>query len=231
VSYELFYWPKIQGRGEFVRLAFEASGTEYVDVCRSPAGVPALTDLMKSTTHPAPTLAPPLLRHAGLVLSQTANILHYLAPRLGLLPDDEASRLGANQSLLTIMDFVNEVHDTHHPLAVSQYYEEQKEAALARSRSFVNERLPKFLNHFERLASDSRPIDCVALALFQIVAGLRYAFPNAFAHHAPSVPRLVELSERVEASPNVARYLASERRIPFNESGIFRRYAELDLPG
>ena len=34
--YELHYWPRIQGRGEFVRLALEQAGAEYVDVARGP---------------------------------------------------------------------------------------------------------------------------------------------------------------------------------------------------
>lgn len=229
MAYELFYWPKIQGRGELVRLAFEAKAEPYVDVCRTSAGVPALLSLMKEAMHPAPPLAPPLLRHEGLVLSQTASILFYLAPRLGLVANDEASRMAANQSMLTIMDFMAEVHDTHHPISVSQYYEEQKDAAKAKSSSFIEQRMPKFLGHFERLAHE-RALDYVALGLFQIVSGLRYAFPNALRTLSPRLPQLVALSERVASDPNVAAYLASERRIPFNESGIFRRYPELDLP-
>lgn len=230
MSYELFYWPKIQGRGELVRLAFEARAEQYVDVCRTSAGVPALLSLMKEATHPAPPLAPPILRHAGLVLSQTASILFYLAPRLALVAADEASRMGANQSMLTIMDFMAEVHDTHHPIAVGQYYEDQKDAAKERSRSFIDERMPKFLAHFERLVHDERPLDYVDLGLFQIVSGLRYAFPNALGALEAHIPRLLALAERVAREPNVAAYLASDRRIPFNESGIFRRYPELDLP-
>jgi glutathione S-transferase len=230
VSYELFYWPKIQGRGELVRLAFEARGTPYVDVCRTSLGVPALLGLMKDATLPAPPLAPPILRHEGLVLSQTANILFYLAPRLDLVGEDEASRMAANQSMLTIMDFIAEVHDTHHPIAVGKYYEDQKDAAKDRARSFIEERMPKYLTHFERLVRDDAGLDYIALGLFQIVSGLRYAFPNALQVLSPRVPRLLALAERVAREPNVAAYLASERRIPFNESGIFRRYPELDLP-
>jgi glutathione S-transferase len=229
VTYELFYWPKIQGRGELIRLAFEASGTAYVDVCRTSAGVPALVELMKTANHPAPPLAPPIVRHEGLVLSQTASVLFYLAPRLELVATDEASRLGANQSMLTVMDFMSEVHDTHHPIAVGQYYEDQKEAALLRAKSFVAERMPKYLGYFERLVHEpNRAIDYVDLALFQVVAGLRYAFPKALDHLSSRIPRLLALAERVEQASNVATYLASERRIPFNESGIFRRYPELD---
>lgn len=240
MSYELFYWPKIQGRGELIRLAFEARAEAYVDVCRTPRGVPALMALMtrfvipdggKDATHPAPPLAPPILRHEGLVLSQTASILFYLAPRLGLVQAAEASRMGANQSMLTIMDFMAEVHDTHHPISVSQYYEEQKEAAKAKSSSFIEHRMPKFLAHFEQLAHPEHTLDYVDLGLFQLVSGLRYSFPNALRTLEPRIPRLLALAERVAAEPNVAAYLASERRLPFNESGIFRRYPELDLPG
>jgi glutathione S-transferase len=234
MSYELFYWPKIQGRGELIRLAFELSGVDYVDVCRQPekdgGGVPALLELLKSADGPAPPLAPPLLRHEGVLLSQTANILLYLGPRLDLVGADEVSRLHANQSMLTIMDFLSEVHDTHHPIAVSKYYEDQKAAALMRSRSFTQERMPKFLTYFERLVGEpERALGYVDLALFQTIAGLRYAFPKTLNQLAPRIPKLLAVSERVASEPNIAAYLASPRRIPFNESGLFRNYPELDL--
>ena len=66
------------------------------------------------------------------------------------------------------------------------------------------------------------------LSLFQMVAGLRYAFPRAMARLERRIPRVVALHDRVAARPRIAAYLASERRIPFNEEGIFRHYPELD---
>ena len=244
--YRLFYWPGIQGRGEFIRLAFEAAGVPYVDVGRLPAsrggGAAAVARLLEE---PGPWLTPfgpPVLIHGKTLVAQTAAILQYLAPRLGLVPRDEGSRLRAHQIQLTIADLVAEAHDTHHPIASSLYYEDQKPEAARRAAAFVRERIPMFLRYLDR-ALDSNPAgkgrwlvgrtwSYVDLSTFQVVAGLRYAFPRAMARHERRVPRLGALHDRVAALPSVAAYLASDRRLPFNEAGIFRHYPELDLaPG
>lgn len=241
-TYELFYWPSIQGRGEFVRLALEAAGAPYVDVARLPAeqggGVKVLTALLAATDGGGPFFAPPVLRHGAVTLSQTAAILQYLGPRLHLVPDDEASRLKANHLQLTIADFVLETHDTHHPIASSLYYQDQQAEALRRAVLFIRNRIPKYLGYFERVletnvaGSGQRTVGAalsyVDLSLFQIMVGLGYAFPRALARMATSLPRLVALCDGVAAEPAVAAYLASPRRIPFNEHGIFRYYPELD---
>lgn len=240
MRYELYYWPTIQGRGEFVRLALEAGGAEYVDVARGDArdglGMPAMTRLMQDTA--ASPFAPPILKAGALLISHTANILQYLGPRLGLLPDAEADRLFAHGLQLTITDFVKEIHDTHHPIGSSLYYEDQKPEAARRTRLFIAERMPKFLGYFERIIAANDDTHCVGralstvdLSLFQIVAGLRYALPNAMRAAEPAYPRVIAVHDRTQAVPNVARYLGSPRRIPFNEMGIFRRYPELDASG
>lgn len=237
MRYELFYWPSIQGRGEFVRLAFEAAGEPYVDVARLPeaqgGGVSAMLQVMKSAAHEP--FAPPFLRAGELVIAQTANILAFLGPKLGLCPDDEASRLWAHQLALTIADFAAEAHDTHHPISVGLYYEDQKPEAVRRSKSFVEERMPKFLGYFERVLDRAGrehfvggSTSYVDLAAFQLMSGLGYAFPNAMARLAPKLPRLVALRERVASLPRIADYLGSARRLPFNEDGLFRHYPELD---
>lgn len=231
--YELFYWPGIQGRGEFVRLAFEDAGEKYVDVAREPGGMQKMMKLMRAPprgeTQP---FAPPFLRHGKLLVAQTANILLYLAPRLGLVPKDEASRFRAHELQLTVTDFVAEIHDTHHPVAVSQYYEDQKPESKKRARFFVKERIPKYLSYFERAASSGhtvgRSISYVDLSMFQIVEGLTYAFPRAMKRMHRRVPKLLALRDAVGARPGIAAYVASGRRLPFNESGIFRHYPELD---
>jgi glutathione S-transferase len=241
-TYELFYWPSIQGRGEFVRLPLEATGTPYRDVARLPAeeggGVKVLTAVLADAASGGPFFAPPVLRHGAVTLSHTAAILQYLGPRLGLCPDDEASRLKANHLQLTITDFVLEVHDSHHPIASALYYHEQKPESARRAELFIKNRIPKYLGYFERVleantAADGRhavgtALSCVDLSLFQIMAGLGYAYPNALARVSSTLPRLVALAERVAAVPAVAAYLASPRRIPFNEHGVFRHYPELD---
>jgi glutathione S-transferase len=237
--YDLYYWPSLQGRGEFVRLLLEDAGAPYVDVARGPGGVPALLKKLGDKGHGLPPFAPPFLVSGALVIAQTANILQYLAPRHGLVPDDEASRLAANQLMLSIADLVNEVHDTHHPVATGLYYEDQMPEAARRALGFTTERMPKFLNYFEGILDHAHgrhrrligaETSYVDLAMFQIMSGLDYAFPGALKKLAPTIPRLFALQAEIAARPRLAAYLASDRRLPFNEQGIFRRYPELDLP-
>jgi glutathione S-transferase len=224
LKYELFYWPEIQGRGEFVRLALEDAGASYVDVARDPKQMPRLMKELEAQR----VLAPPFLSAGKLLIGQTANILHYLGPKLGLAPASEARRVKLDQDQLTIMDWVVEVHDTHHPIASSLYYEDQLEEAKRRSAIFRKERLPKFMAHFEANVSPRGRITYVDLSLFQMVQGLRYAFPKAMKRLERKHPRLVALHDRVLDRPGIASYMASERRLPFNQAGIFRRYPELD---
>lgn len=240
MRYELYYWPGIQGRGEFVRLALEEAGADYVDVARLRGrgqGVAAMLRFMDGAAGKHPPFAPPFLKAGSLVIAQTANILQYLGPRLGLVGRSEPARLWAHQLQLTVADFVAEIHDVHHPIASSLYYHQQKTEARRRARHFTTERLPKFLGYFERvLAANSggpgymigRALTYVDLSMFQLVAGLRYAFPDTMKRQARHHPGLLALHDRVAARPNIAAYLASERRIPFNEEGIFRHYPELD---
>lgn len=241
MEYELFYWPGIQGRGEFIRLALEDAGARYVDVARGPEGVKAIARVLRGEGFEGPApFAPPVLKHGPLVIAQVASILHYLAPRIGLAPDGEAAQQHALQLQLTVVDLVAEVHDTHHPVSTALYYEDQKPEARRRAASFVSQRLPKFLGYFERaLARNGEgeqllggALSYVDLSLFQVVEGLRYAFPRAMALAEAKAPKVVALRDRVAARPNIAAYLRSPRRLTFNESGIFRRYPELDLvPG
>jgi len=241
MRYELYYWPDIQGRGEFVRLTLEEAGADYVDVARMPArrgmGVPALMRFLESSAVARPPFAPPFLKAGDLVIGQTANILLFLGPRLGLAPRTEGPRLWTHQLQLTIADFVTEIHDTHHPIATSLYYEDQKPEAKRRATDFVAERLPKYLGYFERMLERNPRrggylvggrLSYVDLSIFQVVAGLRYAFPRAMTRAESTCPGLVALHDRVAARPRIAAYLASDRRIPFNEADIFRRYPELD---
>jgi glutathione S-transferase len=242
MRYQLYYWPEIQGRGEFVRLALEQAGADYDDVARLPAsrggGVGALVRLMESRDDPRPPFAPPFLKAGRRFVAQTANVLLYLGPRLGLAPKSEADRMWVHQIQLTIADLVEEVHGTHHPIAGSLYYRDQKREAARTAARFRVERMPRYLGWFERiLARNERKsgswlagarLGYADLSLFQVVAGLRYAFPNAMARIEKDHARVVDLHDRVAARPHVAAYLASERRIPFNEQGIFRRYPELD---
>ena len=241
MRYELYYWPDIQGRGEFVRLALEEAGAEYVDVARMPArrgmGVPALLRFLEGRAERRPPFAPPFLKAGKQVIGQTANILLFLGARLGLAPSGESDRLWAHQLQLTIADFVGEAHDTHHPIAVGLYYEDQKPEARRRTVAFIAQRLPKFLGYFERVLERNPRrsgymlggrISYVDLSMFQVIEGLRYAFPRAMARRASRIPRLVALHGRVVARPRIAAYLASDRRVPFNEADVFRCYPELD---
>jgi glutathione S-transferase len=220
VSYDLYYWPSIQGRGEFVRLALEDAGADYVDVARKKNGV----ELMLKKLKQHHVFAPPFLCHGKLVVAHTALILHYLGPRLGLAPKAEAARLRLHQLQLTITDFLVEVHDTHHPIANSLYYEEQKAESLRRAKLFREVRIPKFLGYFETQAT--LPFSYVSLSLFQVMEGLHYAFPRAMGK--TNYKNLVRLHKTVRERRNLKSYLMSKRRIPFNQSGLFRHYPELD---
>jgi glutathione S-transferase len=240
--YELYYWPSIPGRGEFVRVSLEDAGARYRDVARLPesegGGLAALKRILEGKDGPALPFAPPVLRAGPLVIAQTANILQWLAPRLGLVPADEESRIYANQLQLTIADFIGETHDVHHPIAASLYYEDQKEEAKRRAITYLKERMLKFLGYFERVLERNQAAQgrhavgtaCsyVDLPLFQVMAGLEYAFPRGLAALAARLPLLHDLARQVAARPRLAAYLASPRRVPFNQHGIFRHYPELD---
>jgi glutathione S-transferase len=238
MRYELYYWPTIQGRGEFVRLALEEIGASYVDVARKPnksGGVPAMMTFLDGKRVEHPPFAPPFLKNGKLIIGQTANILLFLGTRHGLAPRDEARRLWTHQLQLTIADLVVEIHDTHHPISSRLYFEDQRNEAKRRSTDFLKYRAPKFLGYFERLLEHrggtyllGRKLTYVDLSLFQIVEGLRYAFPKAMTRLERTIPRVVALHDRVVMRPRIATYLASERRIAFNEQGIFRHYKALD---
>jgi len=223
MKYELYYWPGIQGRGEFIRLALEDAGAEYVDVARRPRGMEAMMVQMKRNH----VFAPPFLRAGTTVVAQTALILHYLGPRLGLAPKSEAGRSWLHQQQLTISDWIVEAHDTHHPLGGGLYYEDQKPEARRRSQLFLRDRIPKYMGYFERLPRP-KTFTYLDLSLFQMIEGLRYAFPRGFSRVERKYPKLIALHERVAQRKRLAAYLASKRRVPFNTQGIFRHYPELD---
>lgn len=235
--YELYYWPGLQGRGEFVRLALEAAGAPYRDVARERDGTEAMMRLLDGPEIRTPSFAPPFLRDGDVLVGQVAAILQHLGPPLGLAPDGAADRLWLHQIQLTVTDLVAEVHDTHHPIGNRFYYEEQKPEARRRAAVFREERLPKFLGWFERILArnPAGPRHLVGdrlthadTSLFQLVEGLRYAFPKAMAKGEADWPKVVALHGRVAALPAIRDYCRSGRRVPFNESGIFRAYPELD---
>ncbi|MGH8652694.1 MAG: glutathione S-transferase [Gammaproteobacteria bacterium] len=238
MRYELYYWPGIQGRGEFVRLALEEAGADYVDVARQTGrGASAMTRFLEGTETGSLPFAPPFLKAGARVIAQTANILLYLGPQLGLVPKAEAGRLWAHQLQLTIADFVAEIHDVYHPIAGSLYYHQQKREARRCAGYFTAERAPKFLHYFEQVLAGNpkgrgymlgRNLSYVDLSIFQLIAGLRYAFPKTMQGLEPKHPGLEALHDKVASRPNITAYLASERRIPFNEDDIFRHYPELD---
>ncbi len=241
MPYQLHYWPTIQGRGEFVRLALEAAGADYVDVARGSEeeaqGIPAMMHFMESPDVRHPPFAPPFLVDGKTIVGQSSAILLYLGPRLGLVGKSEPARLWTHQLQLTIADVVAEAHESHHPVGVGLYYEDQKKEALRRAKEFRTARVKKFLRWFEAVLERNprgsehlvgSKLSYADLSLFQLVDGLLYAFPKAARRALKNAPLVAALHDRVAQQRRVAAYLASERRIPFNEEGIFRRYPELD---
>jgi glutathione S-transferase len=235
MRYQLFYWPSIQGRGEFVRLALEDAKASYEDVARKPGGMDKMMAMVAGRRDKRPPFAPPFLKAGRLVIAQAAEILFYLGPRLKLAPRTEADRLWLHQLQLTVTDFVKEIHDTHHPLGGELYYEDAKPEARRFTENFLGERAPKYLGYFEAVLKKSgglyvlgRKASYVDLSLFQLVEGLRYAFPNAMENIERDVPRVVAVRDRVAERDGIKNYLASPRRIAFNTSGVFRHYPELD---
>jgi glutathione S-transferase len=237
MTYKLYYWPSIPGRGEFVRLALEYAGAPYEDVARAPGGVDTLMAGLKDETVPNPPFAPPYLRDGELLIGQTSAILLHLGPKLGLVPADEAGRLWTHQIQLTLIDFIKEVHDTHHPIASGRYYDEQKTEAARYTADFRALRMPKYLDWLETILARNPDGDAwlvggattyADLSVFHIVRGLAYALPRATARVMADRPKVKALAGRVEALPKLRPYLESKRRLPFNEQGIFRHYPELD---
>jgi len=235
MRYELYYWPTIQGRGEFVRLALEEAGADYVDVARK-RGDGVITKLIERKGEKHPPFAPPILKAGKQVIAQTALILHWLGPRIGLAPRNERERLWLHQLQLTITDLVVEIHDTHHPVTSWLYFEEQVPSAKRRTKDFWRYRVPKFLGYFEKLLERSggpwllgRRLTYADLSLFQIVEGLCYGFPKRMKRFEKKIPRVIALRDRVAKRPRIAAYLASERRIPFSQWGIWRYYRPLDV--
>ena len=239
MRYQLYYWPGIQGRGEFVRLALEDAGAAYEDVARrkggnGESGLDEMMAMLKGGEK-RPPFAPPFLKSGKIVIAQVANILFYLGPLLNLAPKDESARLWLNALQLTVTDFVKEIHDTHHPVGTGLYYEDQKPEAKRYARSFLDERAPKYLDYFERVIDESggpyllgRKISYADLSLFQLVEGLRYAFPKRMKRIERRIPEVVAVRDRVAERAGIKAYLASDRRIAFNEDGIFRHYPALD---
>ena len=238
MKYELYYWPEIPGRGEFIRLALEYAAVPYLDVARVPRkGVPALLKFLENRKIKHAPFAPPFLKAGKLVIGQTANILLYLGTRHGLAPKDEAGRLWTHQLQLTLNDLLSEVHDTHHPIAGELYYEDQKPEARRRAKNFRDSRLPKYLEYFETCVTVNKKgerflsgatTSYADLSMFQVIAGLRYAFPNAMLKVEGDYPGLSALHDRIRALPELAGYFVSARRLPFNQQGLFRYYKELD---
>jgi glutathione S-transferase len=234
MRYQFFYWPGIQGRGEFVRLALEDAGASYDDVARKAGGTGKMMAMM-SGRDVHPPFAPPFLKAGKLVIAQVAEILFYLGPRLKLAPRDEAGRLWLHQLQLTVTDFVKEIHDTHHPLGGEFYYEDVKPEAKRYAGNFLATRAPKYLGYFDGVLKKSggpymlgRKLTYMDFSLFQLVEGLRYAFPRAMTRIERDVPRVVAVRDKVAERQRIKKYLASPRRLAFNEDGVFRHYPELD---
>lgn len=237
MAYKLWYWPGIQGRGEFVRLPLEAAGIAYED-CAREQGVEALVADMEARQRKRPArapFAPPYLEVDGLVMAQVADILLYLGDRHDLAPSRIADRYWVHQVQLTIADIVAEVHNVHHPVAMMDYYHDQKPEAARAAEQFREQRMPKYLGWLEQAVAGSDGdwmIDdrwtYADTSLFQLVEGLRYMFPRRMAAIEGEYPGVIRIRDQVAGLPGIHAYLKSDRRIAFNTDGIFRHYPELD---
>ena len=250
--YELLYWPEIPGRGEFIRLAFEATGTSYKDVANeSKDGINAVLaakadDLTIDSDGNPPAFAPPALRILGegkegktLVLYQTPAILSYLGDKLGLAGEDEVEKHWILSHTLTALDLNNEAHDTHHPVAVAKYYEDQKEEALKKATDFRENRLPKFFSFFERVLKGNdengqgkylvgSKLSYADTTVWHVLNGLKFAFPKELEAREKEFPTLFgTFYPSVQEQSGLKDYLSSDRRKPYS-MGIFRHYPELD---
>jgi len=238
VALTLIYWPSLPGRGEYVRLLLEALTLPYTDLARA-EGAAAVVEARGAADPGPPAFAPPMLVDDGLQaprrIAQTSAILQYVDDTYGPWGDRAVDRYDKLQVMLTLMDVVSEAHDTHHPLDVGSAYEAQAEAAKARAAAFQQTRIPRWIAHFERIATagDGEGLlggrSFVDLALAHTLAGLAYAFPAATAAAREEAPTLTRIAAAAFAEPAVAAYLASERRLPFGQTGIFRFYPELQL--
>jgi glutathione S-transferase len=237
MSYELYYWPDIPGRGEFVRLALEEAGVTYRDVAREPRAMAEITAMLEDKSLAHPPFAPPFLVAGDMIIGQTAAILLYLGDQHGLAPKTAKGRLWTQQLQLTIADLVAEAHDTHHPISLDRYYDEQKTEALHRAKYFREKRIPKFLGWFETILARNpkgsmylvgASISYADLSLFHTIEGLRYAFPKAMKRALNKMPHLAAHRAAVAERRRIAAYLASDRRQAFNEDDVFRHYPELD---
>lgn len=241
MTYQLYYWPGIQGRAEFIRLALEEGGADYQDVALVPeskgGGVPAILKMLQARSDPRPPFAVPVLRAGRRLIAQTPNILLFLGGPLKLAPADEAGRLWIQQLILTMLDLYVEIFHTHHPLGDGYAYEEQKAAARRRTRDFLKVRLPKFMTYFEHVLTCNRAhapwiagarLTYADLSMAQVLAGLNYAFPKATGRALRKRPRLARLQDAVFARPRIARYLRSGRRVPFSNEDLVRHYPSLD---
>ncbi|GAA5987830.1 hypothetical protein JCM5350_003162 [Sporobolomyces pararoseus] len=263
-DYELIYHAGIPGRGEFARLLFEATGTPYKDsaLLQGQSAVkPYMDGTFEGKEHNPLPFAPPILKHGDTIISQTSNILLYLATHLenpiDLSPSSSSesepstkktkyspptlsnpSIYHVNELVLTILDLNNEVHDSHHPISVSDYYENQKTAASERAKDFRKNRVPKFFKYFEKLLEQGgeggewlvgKEASCADLCLFQVIDGLKFAFPNLLSKQLPSHPKLAAHYDRVNSADRIRKYLESDRRQKYS-LGVFRHYEELDDP-
>jgi glutathione S-transferase len=159
--FELIYWPGDPGRAEHIRLALEYAGAKYIDTALSKDALTTVLaqisdDQLGDSLNP-PCYAPPILRHGQLAINQTPNVLLYLGPKLGLVPgiDENPNNLfRVNALALSALDGLsNEVHNCHHPISTSLYYEEQKDESIRASTAWVTKRLPIFLAYFQKVLS------------------------------------------------------------------------------
>lgn len=237
MSYQLWYWPDIPGRGEFIRLPMEAAGIAYSEPARTAADGLAAVAAYLETLDQQPAFAVPLLDTGSEQIAQTPNILAFLGEEHGIGPAGAAQRRYLNQLQIDMADFAEEMHSTHHPVSAYLYYEDQKAEAARVAEAFRTDRVGKYLAHFERAARTSDgdwlvgdEWSCGDTSMAQLLDGLCYAFPRRMAILAPEFRKLQTIRRKISALAGIVSYRQSSRWQAFNQEGLLRHYPEHDAP-
>nr|ACM44934.1 sigma-class glutathione S-transferase [Laternula elliptica] len=215
----LYYWPGFKGRAEFVRLVFEEAGIPYLE---SNQGV--ADSIIKGEIGGYPVMMPPVVAKGDFRLGQTQMICQYLAGKYGLAPKGEEDKIHAEQVCASMYDYLTEGYGAFHGAKPGVKYADQKEEAQRYIDRVVQQRLPRYLKHFETVLAANTAgtgflfgdsISHADLALFHIMNATEFQFPEVY-KSADYIPLLKAHRDRIASRPNIVAYTQSERCKPFS---------------